>query len=134
MDNLLPDWLTRCAENRPGHLAVQCEQEQWSFAELNRCVSRLARQLATLGVQVGDHVALLAANGAAYIACVHALTRLGAILVPLNTRLSAEELRWQVCDVHATLLICDAHFTALAAEVGRTIQHLPLATLSAEAK
>ena len=88
MDNVLPDWLTRCAENRPGHLAVQCEQEQWTFAELHRQVTRLARQLATLGVQESDRVALLASNGLAYVACVHALTWLGAILVPLNVRLS----------------------------------------------
>src|SRR5947209_18906024 len=108
MDNVLPDWLQPCAENRPGHLAVQCEQGQWSFADLNQLVTRLARQLATLGVREGNRVALLAANGLAYVTTVHALTRLGAILVPLNVRLSIEELRWQVRDVRAMLLISDA--------------------------
>lgn len=133
MDNVLPDWLTRCAENRPGHLAVQCEQEQWSFAELNQRVTRLARQLATLGVQEGNRVALLAANGLAYVATVHALTRLGATLVPLNVRLSVEELRWQVRDVRAMLLISDADYAELAAEIGRALSHLPRATLAARA-
>ena len=47
----LPDWLTRCAENRPGHLAVQCDQVRWSFGELDRQATRLARRLATMGVQ-----------------------------------------------------------------------------------
>ena len=108
-DILLPDWLARCAENRPEHLAVQCEQVQWSFAELDRQATRLARQLATMGVQEGHRVALLAANGLALCrVCVHALTRLGAILVPLNLRLTLEELCWQVRDVHASLLVCDA--------------------------
>src|SRR5579884_1182766 len=130
MDNVLPDWLTRSAENRPGHLAVQCDQEQWSFAELNQRVIRLARQLATLGVREGNRVALLAANGLAYVATVHALTRLGAILVPLNVRLSIEELRWQVHDVRAMFLISDAHYAELAAEVGRAAPHLPRATLA----
>src|SRR5947207_13999286 len=129
MDNVLPDWLTRCAENRPGHLAVQCEQGQWSFAELNQRVTRLARQLATLGVREGNRVALLAANGLAYVTTVHALTRLGAILVPLNVRLSIEELRWQVRDVRATLLISDADYAELAAEIGCALPHLPCATL-----
>ncbi len=131
MDNVLPDWLMRCAENRPGHLAVQCERQQWSFAELNRHVTRLARQLATLGVQEGNRVALLAANGLAYVAIVHALTRLGAILVPLNVRLRVEELRWQVRDVRAMLLISDADYAALAAEVGQAFPHLTRATLAA---
>lgn len=84
----LPDWLTRCAENRPAHLAVQCGQVQWSFADLDRQATRLARQLAAAGVQEEHRVALLAANGLSYVAFVHALTRLGAILVPLNLRLT----------------------------------------------
>ena len=104
-DIVLPDWLARCAENRPEHLAVQCDGVQWSFAELDRQATRLARQLATTGVQEGHRVALLAANGPAYVAFVHALTRLGAVMVPLNLRLTLEELCWQVRDVHASLLV-----------------------------
>src|SRR5947209_17284788 len=125
MDNLLPDWLTRCAENRSGHIAVQCEQEQWSFAVLHRQVTRLARQLATLGVQEGNRVALLAANGLPYVAIVHALTRLGAILVPLNLRLSLQELGWQLRDTHASLLVCDADSASLAHEIGQALPQLP---------
>src|SRR6185437_7322255 len=102
---LLPDWLTRCAENVPEHLAVQYEQTRWSFAELAQQTEQLAEQLATAGVGEKSRVALLATNGLAYVAFVHALTRLGAILVPLNTRLTTEELRWQLSDVRAELLV-----------------------------
>ncbi len=130
----LPDWLTRCAENRPGHLAVQCDQAQWSFAELDRQATRQARQLATLGVQEGHRVALLAANGLLYVVFVHALTRLGAILVPLNLRLTLEELCWQVRDVHASLLVCDENYASLATEIGLAVSQLPLATLTNESK
>ena len=124
---LLPDWLTRCAENRPEHLAVQCDGVQWSFAELDRQATRLARQLAGTGVQEGLRVALLAANGLAYVAFVHALTRLGAVLVPLNLRLTLEELCWQVRDVHASLLVYDADNAQLARQIGRAMPQLPLA-------
>src|ERR1700730_9060652 len=127
---LLPDWLTRCAENRPLHLAVECDQVRWSFAELDRQATRLARQLATLGVQEGHRIALLAANGLSYVAFVHALTRLGAILVPLNLRLTLEELCWQVRDVHASRLVYDADNASLAGEIGRAMPQLPLATLA----
>jgi o-succinylbenzoate---CoA ligase len=128
--NFLPDWLARCAENRPEHLAVQCDQVQWSFAELDRQATRLARQLAGLDIQEGNRVALLATNGLSYVAFVHALTRLGAILVPLNLRLSLEELCWQVRDAHVSLLACDADNTSLAHEIGRAVPQLPLATLA----
>ncbi len=114
---MLPDWLARCSENRPDHLAIQCGQVRWSFAALDWQVRQLARQLVTIGVQEGSRVALLAGNGLAYVACVHALTRLGAILVPLNTRLTLHELCWQVRDVRADLLISDAHYATLAAAI-----------------
>ena len=126
----LPDWLARCAENRPGHQAVQCGLVRWSFAELDRQATRFARQLATMGIEQGNRVALLAANGLPYVAFVHALTCLGAILVPLNLRLTLEELCWQVRDVRASLLVCDENYTSLAIEIGLAVPQLPLATLA----
>ena len=129
-DIFLPDWLTRCAENSPEHLAIQYDQQQWSFAELDRQATRLARRLATLGVQEGNRVALLAANSQSYVAFVHALTRLGAILVPLNLRLTPQELCWQLRDVHASLLVCDADYVNLSHEIGQVLPQLPLATLA----
>jgi o-succinylbenzoate---CoA ligase len=133
-DILLPDWLACCAGNYPEHLAIQCDQVQWSFAELDRQAARLARQLATLGTQEGDRVALLADSGRHYVTCVHALARLGAVLVPLNLRLTPDELCWQVRDARATLLVCDEHYASLAHEIGREMPQLSLATLAKESK
>ncbi len=113
----LPDWLTRCSENLPDHLAVQCAQTRWSFAELASQSNRLAGQLAAAGVGEKSRVALLAPNGLAYVACVHALTRLGAILVPLNTRLTLEELSWQLGDVRAELLVYVPDLAVLASSL-----------------
>ncbi len=127
---MLPDWLTRCAANAPERLALCCGEIRWTFAELDRQALHLARQFATLGAREGSRVALLAANSPAYVVCVHALTRLGAILVPLNTRLTLEELSWQVNDVHASLLISDSHYAELAAKIGSP--ELPSAILAIE--
>jgi O-succinylbenzoic acid--CoA ligase len=128
-DTLLPDWLKHCAENTPDHLAVKCGEIRWSFADLDQQANRLAQQLATAGVQEGSRVALLAANGLAYVACVHALTRLGAILVPLNTRLTQQELAWQLCDVQATLLLTDTRYASIADELQQSVTHISHATL-----
>ncbi len=87
-----------------------------------------------MGVQQGHRVALLAANGLPYVAFVHALTRLGAILVPLNLRLTLEELCWQVRDMHASLLVCDENYASLATEIRLAVSQLPLATLANESK
>jgi O-succinylbenzoic acid--CoA ligase len=128
----LPDWLGRCAGNVPRHLAVQAGQVRWSFAELDREATRLARQLASAGVRAGDRVAVLAANGLDYVAMVHALARLGGILVPLNTRLTVAELRWQLHDVRATLLVSDVRDAGTAAEIGREHPELPRALFGEE--
>ncbi|GAC1400481.1 MAG: o-succinylbenzoate--CoA ligase [Ktedonobacteraceae bacterium] len=130
LDTLLPDWLTRCAQNRPKFLAIQYGETQWSFAQLDHEVSRLARQLATLHVSEGSRVALLAANSFHFVTCVHALTRLGAILIPLNTRLTLDELRWQVQDAHVTLLLCDAEHASLATHITEDISQIAQATFT----
>jgi len=127
---LLPNWLARCAENYPQRLALQCGATAWSFLELERQVTLLARQLATIGVQEECRVALLAANGPAYVVCVHALTRLGAILVPLNTRLTQDELRWQMSDVRASVLLSDTGYSGIATALGKALPALARATIA----
>lgn len=129
-ETTLPDWLMRCAENQPAHMALQCGSVRWSFAQLDQQATYLAHQLAALGVHEDSRVALLAANGPAYVVCVHALTRLGAILVPLNIRLTANELSWQLDDVHATLLLSDQQHQETAAAIGQEQPDLPRAMLT----
>jgi len=129
-DVCLPDWLVRCAESTPEHLAIHCGQVRWSFAELARQADHLAGHLAAAGVGVQRRVALLATNGLAYVACVPALRRLGAVLVPLNTRLTAAELRWQVEDVRADLLVSDTSLAELACELDLALPRALLQTRS----
>jgi O-succinylbenzoic acid--CoA ligase len=104
---LLPDWLQRRAADRPHDLAVCCGAERLTFEELDGRVARAARQLAAIGVTEGTRVALLLPNGIPYAILTHALTRLGAIMVPLNTRLAPPELAWQLADSRAAVLVSD---------------------------
>ncbi|HEV8639018.1 MAG TPA: AMP-binding protein, partial [Chloroflexota bacterium] len=85
----MPGWLRQRARLTPERLALVASGERLTFAELDRRVDRLA---ATLEGVNGQRVAVLMANGAGYVELVHALTRVEAVLVPLNTRLTAEEL------------------------------------------
>ena len=132
-DVFLPDWLGRCAENFPDRLAIKYKDQSWPFAELDQRASCTARQLAMLGVREGKRVASLAANSADYVVLVHALTRLGAILMPLNIRLTYDELCWQLRDVRADFLINDARYASVAAEIGASIPSLVRATFAHEA-
>ncbi len=127
---VLPNWLQRSAESYPDRLALRCGPLTWSFAELDREATRFARRLATAGVREGARVALLAQNGVDYVVTVHALTRVGAVLVPLNTRLTLDEHCWQLADVRADLLVSDATYEARAAEIGRRMPELLRATVA----
>jgi O-succinylbenzoic acid--CoA ligase len=108
---------------------VQSGTLRWSFAELEQQVTKLAQQLATLGIVSGQRVALLAVNSPAYVACVHALTRLRAVLVPLNTRLSQAELRWQLQDARVSLLLSDSSQAERARSLAAALPQLGHATL-----
>src|SRR5690606_25771945 len=73
--------------------------------------------LAALGVRGGDRVAILLPNGAPFAQVVHACMRLGAVLLPLNLRLTPGELAWQVRAAGARVVLCDSSTEAKVAEL-----------------
>jgi fatty-acyl-CoA synthase len=110
----MADQLARHARTHPDAVALRFEGTGRTYGELDERVTRLARALRQRGVGSGDRVAVLALNGMetweAYLAGV----RLGAIVVPVNFRLVADEVAYVLTDSGAVALVVD---TALA-EVG----------------
>jgi O-succinylbenzoic acid--CoA ligase len=72
-------------------MAIVADGRSLSYAELDALAAQTARMLAARGVGEGDRVAVALPAGVEFAAVVHALPRLGAVLVPVNTRLSAGE-------------------------------------------
>ena len=72
---------------------------------------RLAAGLARLGVEPGDRVATLVPNGAPFCLAVFAALELGALLVPLSTKLRRAELRFLLGDAAPRALLADPAFT-----------------------
>src|SRR5512138_3463368 len=95
MDNIwrqtLGDILHRSAARLPRKTAIVCGEVSWTFAEFDAICDRVAAGLADLGVGVGDRFAILSRNSHAFAAVRFALARLGAVLVPINFMLNAEE-------------------------------------------
>ncbi|HET7034657.1 MAG TPA: o-succinylbenzoate--CoA ligase [Thermomicrobiaceae bacterium] len=120
----MPDWLAYRAAVTPERPALLAPGVRWSFAELCRATERTARQLASAGCGVGDRIATLLTNSHQVPPLVHAMGRLDTLLLPLNTRLSAPELAWQLRDAGAALLLHDARTVALAAEAARQLSGL----------
>lgn len=105
----MPNWLIKRAELTPSRTAVIFQQESRTFAELHEASLRTAKQLGFLGIQSGDHVALLLQNRIETVVLIHALTYIGAVAVMLNTRLTPHELAWQIEDANVKYLIYDSH-------------------------
>ncbi len=113
------DWLAHQARARPQGIAlIHGDQQQWTYAELNELVAGLASRLAAAGVEAGQHVAMLMPNRVETISLIHALARLGAVLVPLNTRLTPAELRWQMAQADCHYLICSEENTDKVTAIG----------------
>ena len=103
----MQDWLAERTQATPHKLALIIGEQRWNYAALNQMVNATCARLQDAGVQAGDFVAVRLPNGLPYVCLVHALARIGAILVPLNTRLTASELRWQIEHVAAKWLVTD---------------------------
>src|SRR5438477_10818875 len=102
---LVPDWLHQRAFLSPDKIALICDGAEWSFGDLEARAATTASRLAGLGVQAGDRIAILARNSPEFVQLVWAAIRLRAVLVPLNTRLKAAEVGYQVTDADVCLLI-----------------------------
>ena len=92
----MDDFLTLAARAHPDRLALIDGDQRLTYAELNTDVAELASRLKAHGVQQDQRVAVLLDRSRQAVILVHALVRIGASLVPLNTRLTADEMQYQV--------------------------------------
>ena len=88
--------------------AIAYGDERLSYADLRRLVDDRAMRLAESGVGAGDRVALLLYDSPIFIAALLACAGIGAVCVPINAALSADEVRFIVDDSGARLVICEA--------------------------
>jgi O-succinylbenzoic acid--CoA ligase len=93
----------------------------WSYEGLDEEVERLAGQLASLGLTTGDHLGVLMETSVEFVRLVHAAGRLGLVLVPLNARLTAEELAVQADRADLTALVCTADTEPQAVEAADSV-------------
>ena len=110
----LADTLRRTAQRLPHKPAILCGDTHWTFAEFDAIVTRLAAGLAQRGIAHGDRVAVLARNSHGFAAMRYALARLGAVLVPINFMLKADEAAYILRHAGARTLATDSGLAELA--------------------
>ncbi len=91
---------------------------RYTYADLNTRANRAANFLREqCGVQKGDRVSILAHNSVAYVDLLYGVGKIGAILAPLNWRLTARELTYIVNDCQPKVLIVGPEFVQVLDEM-----------------
>ena len=99
------DWLAERVAVSPDALALLIGEARWTYAQLDGLVNGVYGRLQQHGIQAGDKIGVFMPNCLEYVCIIHALARLGAVLVPLNTRLTEAEVAWQVAHVNCKFVL-----------------------------
>jgi fatty-acyl-CoA synthase len=91
------------------------QERRLTYAALDAQARAWAHVLLAAGVSTGERVALLAGTRAECVALFYGCLRIGAVLVPLNWRLSAPELARVLIDARPTVLVTEPRHDPLAA-------------------
>lgn len=113
----LTQGLRRAVQTKPNGLATHFAGRRFTWTQTLNRVSRVAGALSALDVQHGDRVAILALNSDRYLELMYAIPWIGAVMVPLNTRLAPKEIEYILTDSAASMLFIDtamsSHLAAL---------------------
>lgn len=102
----ISELLSRNARKYPLQEAVVTETERITYQRLNELVNRFASSLQSLGINASDKVVLFMPNTLEFVISYFAVQRLGAIIVPVNAKLTQPELEYIIghCDAKALIV------------------------------
>lgn len=126
----LGGWIHKRRIKSQHHAAVIEGEKSLSYAQLATRIDKLANALRQLGVDKGSRVAYLGNNHSAFLETLFAAGGIGAIFVPLNTRLTPRELNYALTDSGSTVLISSSSLDDLAQAAkadSPVVHHLVLA-------
>ncbi|WP_338753628.1 o-succinylbenzoate--CoA ligase [Bacillus sp. FJAT-52991] len=104
-------WIEKRAIMSPNRLALLDQRRQLTYLEMNNEINRWAYYLGKMeNIQQGDRIGLYFNNRIDYIVVLFAIAKIGAIAVPLNIRLTSEELLYQITDSEMSMLIYEHEF------------------------
>ena len=114
-DLFIHDWIAENAWRTPDKIATidLHSGRRHSYGTMHERVARVAGHLTSLGVAKGDRVAMLSMNSSDFLDVLFGCWRMGAVVTPLNFRLTAHELAFMVNDSGAKVLVHDLDLHAV---------------------
>lgn len=122
-----PDLIRKYAFATPDRKATYFEGRDFSWTSLISRIHSMGQALIDLGITPGDRVAYLGQNSQWLVEMYYVPCAIGAICVPINYRLSVEEMVGVMADCTAEILIVDRHFQDQARALMQqcpTLKHL----------
>jgi fatty-acyl-CoA synthase len=116
------------ARRTPGQPALRYRGEDISYANFDERIRKVGGWLRSQGIGEGDIVAVLMKNSAAFLELTFATSHIGAVFLPINYRLSRDEVGYIVGNAGARILIADAELAAM------TVDAVPLVLLDEAAQ
>ena len=118
------DWIRNWSLIQPNKKALFYEDQPITYREFNQRTNQLCHLFLETGIQKGDRIAVLLHNCPQYLEIFFALSKMGAILVPLNWRLAGPELEFVLKDSDSRLLIFEPEFEKVVHSI-RSNLHIP---------
>src|SRR5262245_59793702 len=107
----------RVARNVPDREAIICGSERLTYGEFDRRANRIARDLASVGIGKGDHVAIHAYNRLEWVETMLACYKLCAVPVNVNYRYVEDELQYLLNDADVKAIVFERQFGPLLAAI-----------------
>ncbi len=107
---MLTETLAKAVKLFPRKRAIVCGGRHWTYQEFGGRVHQLSRCLKRIGLKQEDKVAILHPNCHTFLEAYYAIPQIGAVSVPINTRLSSGEIAFILKDSESKLLIADSMF------------------------
>lgn len=101
----LGDLLDKASERWPNREAIVFKEEKISYKEYQEKVDQFAKTLLNLDIKKGDKVSVLFTNRPEWSISEYAVNKIGAIVVPINTRYKTHELEYILKHSDSTTLI-----------------------------
>jgi long-chain acyl-CoA synthetase len=126
---LVNDFLEKSARGYPDKTALICEDQRWSYAEIESMANGLARALIEHGVQRGDRVAIYLSNSLETVVGIFATLKAGGVFTVINATTKLDKLIYILSNCRVTALITGGRGSKLTTRVRAAVPSLRFVVL-----
>ena len=106
----------------PERVLLHFQDQEISYTHFNSKINGVAQGLLDIGMKKGDRVGLMLANCAEFLYCWFRCSKIGAVMVPINTAFKAEETKYILSHSEAGTLIMDYSLWEVVKDIRRERQ------------